>query len=148
MYYRILKCLRIGTPKTIIFPFVPNGKLTILGVPLFKHIIIKLQWAQILGHLKTLLFSIGTSEKFILIGVPIHKDIYGMFFGYFHISAPARIWIGQGDNARKGHFKTRSDKLGKGVGDSPPSWAVWGDRGVALKQSLWYFSEWNYCFPV
>ena len=41
-------------------------------------------------------------------------------------SAPARIRIGQGDNARKGHFKTQSDKLGKGVGDSPPSWAVLG----------------------
>ena len=31
-----LKCLSIGTPKTINFPFVP------IGVPIFKHIIIKL----------------------------------------------------------------------------------------------------------
>ena len=31
-------CLRIGTPKTINFPFVPNGKLNILGVPIFTHI--------------------------------------------------------------------------------------------------------------
>ena len=32
--------LSIGTPKTINFPFVPNGKLTVLGVPLFEHIMI------------------------------------------------------------------------------------------------------------
>ena len=32
-----LKCLRIGTPKTINFPFVPNGKLMMIGVPIFKH---------------------------------------------------------------------------------------------------------------
>ena len=34
-----LKCLNIGTPKAINFPFVPNGKLMILGVPIFEHII-------------------------------------------------------------------------------------------------------------
>ena len=22
------------------------------------------------------------------------------------------------------------------------------DQGVALKQGLWYFSEWKYCFPM
>ena len=32
------KCLSIGTPKTSNFPFVPNGKLLVLGVPIFKHI--------------------------------------------------------------------------------------------------------------
>ena len=37
-----LKCLSIGTPKTINFPFVPNGKLMVLDVPIFWHIIIKL----------------------------------------------------------------------------------------------------------
>ena len=26
-----LKCLNIGTPKTINFPFVPNGKLMVFG---------------------------------------------------------------------------------------------------------------------
>ena len=31
-------CLSIGTPKTINFHFVPNGKLMFLGVPVFKHI--------------------------------------------------------------------------------------------------------------
>ena len=30
-------CLNIGTPKTIIIPFVPNGKLMVLAVPIFKH---------------------------------------------------------------------------------------------------------------
>ena len=38
----ILKCLSIGTPKAIFFPFVPNGKLLALGVPIFEHIIIRL----------------------------------------------------------------------------------------------------------
>ena len=33
-----LKCLSIGTPTTINFPFIPNGKLMVLGVPLFEHI--------------------------------------------------------------------------------------------------------------
>ena len=30
-----LKCLSIGTPKTINFPFVPNGKLMVLDVSIF-----------------------------------------------------------------------------------------------------------------
>ena len=30
-------CLNIGTPKTINFPFVPNGKFMVLGVPILKH---------------------------------------------------------------------------------------------------------------
>ena len=30
-----LMCLSIGTPKIINFPFVPNGKFIILGVPKF-----------------------------------------------------------------------------------------------------------------
>ena len=38
-----LKCLSIGTPKTINFPFVSNEKLMFfLGVPVFKHIIMRL----------------------------------------------------------------------------------------------------------
>ena len=37
-----LKCLSIETPKTFNFPFVPNGKLVVLGVPIFEHIIIRL----------------------------------------------------------------------------------------------------------
>ena len=31
-----LICLSIGIPKTINFPFVPNGKLIVLGVSIFK----------------------------------------------------------------------------------------------------------------
>ena len=38
--YYTLKCLSIGTPKTINFPFVPNGKLMVLGFSIFEHIII------------------------------------------------------------------------------------------------------------
>ena len=37
-----LKCLSIGTPNTTIFPFVPNGKRWLLGVPIFEDIIIRL----------------------------------------------------------------------------------------------------------
>ena len=33
-----LKCLSIGTPKPINFPFVPNGKLMFLGDTIFKYI--------------------------------------------------------------------------------------------------------------
>ena len=32
-----LKCLSIGTPKTINFPFVSNGKLKFLDVPILKY---------------------------------------------------------------------------------------------------------------
>ena len=31
-----LKCLSIGTPKIINFPFDPNGKLLILGAPIIS----------------------------------------------------------------------------------------------------------------
>ena len=37
-----LKCLSIGTPKVIHFPFVSNEKLMFLGVPIFKHITMRL----------------------------------------------------------------------------------------------------------
>ena len=30
--------LGIGTPKTIKFLLIPNGKFMVLGVPIFKHI--------------------------------------------------------------------------------------------------------------
>ena len=36
-----LKCLSIGTPKAINFPFVTNEKLMFLGVPVFKHIVMR-----------------------------------------------------------------------------------------------------------
>ena len=37
-----LKCLSIGTPNIINFPFVSNRKLMFLGVPIFKHIVLRL----------------------------------------------------------------------------------------------------------
>ena len=37
-----LKCLSIGTPKAINFPFVSNEKLMFLGVPVFKHVVMRL----------------------------------------------------------------------------------------------------------
>ena len=33
-----IKCFNIGILKTTNFPFVPNGKLMVLNVPVFKHI--------------------------------------------------------------------------------------------------------------
>ena len=65
-----LKCSSIGTPKIINFPFVPNGKLMILGVPIFEHIIIRLKSAKILGHLKIMNFPFGTNGKFITFRCP------------------------------------------------------------------------------
>ena len=63
----ILKCLSIGTPKTINFPFVPNGKLMVLSVPIFELIGIRLKCAQILGHLKVINFTFRTNENFIIL---------------------------------------------------------------------------------
>ena len=65
-----LKCLNIGTPKTINFPFVPNGKLIILGVSIFEHLIIRLKYAHIVGHLKIINFTFGTIGKFIAFRCP------------------------------------------------------------------------------
>ena len=65
-----LKCLSIGTPKIINFPFVSNGKLMFLGVPIFKHIVMRLYSALILGHLKIMNFPFGTNGKFIIFRCP------------------------------------------------------------------------------
>ena len=43
--------LNFGTPKTINFPFVSNGKLMVLGVPTFKR------------HLKPLIFILSQMEN-------------------------------------------------------------------------------------
>ena len=48
-----------------------------LGVPIFKHIIIKLQCAQILGHQKIINFPFGTNGKFIIFKCPNTKAHYG-----------------------------------------------------------------------
>ena len=65
-----LKCLRIGTPKTVYFPFVPNGKLMVLGVPIFMHIIIRLSCALILGNLKINNFAFEEKGQFITFRCP------------------------------------------------------------------------------
>ena len=44
-------CLNIGTPKIINFPFGTNGKLSILGVPIFKHIRVPFSKLVLLGIL-------------------------------------------------------------------------------------------------
>ena len=43
-------------------------------------------------------------------------------------SAPARIWIGQGDNAHKRALYTMQQD-GNGVGDFPPTWAAMEGEG-------------------
>ena len=42
--HNTLKCLSVGTPKTINFPFVPIGNLMVLDVPIYKHFINRLFW--------------------------------------------------------------------------------------------------------
>ena len=34
-------CLNMGMPKTINFPFGTNGKLTVLGVSVFRHMVLE-----------------------------------------------------------------------------------------------------------
>ena len=59
-----LKCLSIGTPKTINFPFVSNEKLMIF------------RCSNIQAHyLKMVNFPFGTNGKFIILDVPILKHI-------------------------------------------------------------------------
>ena len=68
-----LKCLNIGTLKTINFPFVPNGKLIIFKCPkIWAHcsLIIKCSntWTP-----KIINFPFGTNGKLMVFGVPIFK---------------------------------------------------------------------------
>ena len=48
-----------------------------LGVPIFKPIIIRLYFAQILGHLKMMNFLFGTNGKFIVFRCPNTLAHYG-----------------------------------------------------------------------
>ena len=57
-----LKCLSIGTPKAINFPFVSNEKLMFYRCP---SIVMRLESTLILGHLKIMNFPFGTNGKFI-----------------------------------------------------------------------------------
>ena len=49
-YQHTLKCLSIWTPKTINFLFGTNGKLMVLGVPVFEHISVKCNVRQFYGN--------------------------------------------------------------------------------------------------
>ena len=82
-----LKCLSIGTPKIInlIFHLPQMENSWFLRVPIFKHIIMRLYSALVLGHLKIMNFPFGTNGKFIFhleqmenllfLGVPILNHI-------------------------------------------------------------------------
>ena len=37
---QVIKLSSIGTPKTVNFLFVPNGKLMVFGVPMFKLFVV------------------------------------------------------------------------------------------------------------
>ena len=56
-------CLSIGTPKIINFPFVPNGKFIVLGVPKSRHITLIHKYASVWVHLKTIDYTFGTNGK-------------------------------------------------------------------------------------
>ena len=61
-------CLSIGAPKIIYFPFVPNEKIIILGLPRFGHIphIMCLN----IGTPKNHHFPFGPNGKVVVLGVP------------------------------------------------------------------------------
>ena len=61
-----LNCLSIGTPKTIDFPFVQNGKLMVSDVPIFE---------QSTGTPKTINFPFVPNGKLMVLGVPIFEHI-------------------------------------------------------------------------
>ena len=58
-----LKCISIGTPKAINYPFVSNEKLMFLGVPVFKHIVMRLLIYLNFGTSKNNEFSIWNKWK-------------------------------------------------------------------------------------
>ena len=52
-----------------------NDGYKVSRYPIFKHIIIRLECAKILGHLKIINFPFGTNRKLIILGNPILKHI-------------------------------------------------------------------------
>ena len=50
----------------------------LVGVPIFKHIIIRLKYAHTLGHLKLINFPFGTNGKFIIFRRPNTSAYYGI----------------------------------------------------------------------
>ena len=80
--------LMYGTPKTINFPFVSNGKLTVLDVPIFKQIINEALIYLNFGTSKILNFPFGTNGNLLFLSVPIPKHI--------RVSRLIRVHIGVG----------------------------------------------------
>ena len=65
-----LKCLSIGTPKTINLPFVSNEKLMIFRCFNIQEHDNEAVIYLILGHLKMMNFPFGTNGKFIIFRCP------------------------------------------------------------------------------
>ena len=70
-----LKCLSIGTPKTINFPFVSNGKLMVFRCPNIQTHYNEAVFYLNFGTPKNNEFSILEHGKFIILGVLILKHI-------------------------------------------------------------------------
>ena len=70
-----LKCLSIGTPKTINFPFVSNGKLMVFRCPNIQAHYNEAAIYLNFGTPKNNEFSIWNKWKLIILGVPILKHI-------------------------------------------------------------------------
>ena len=65
-----LKCLSIGTPKTISFLFVSNGKLIIFMCPNIQVYYNKAVFYLNFGTPKKMNFPFGTNGKFIIFRCP------------------------------------------------------------------------------
>ena len=68
-----LKCLSIGTPKTVNFPFVSNGKLMVFRCPNIQVHYNEAVVYQIFGTSKIMNFSFGTNGKYIIFRCPNTK---------------------------------------------------------------------------
>ena len=75
-------CLNIGTPKNINFPFETNGKLKILGVPIFKHFVRLLDtysnYFRCVNYLK--LYNIMLQVLYNLFNLETEKKVLFVFF--------------------------------------------------------------------
>ena len=68
-----VKCLSIGTQKTINFPFAPKVKLIIFRYPkIWAHYSLITMCSNI-GTPKNINFPFGTNGKLMVLGLPIHK---------------------------------------------------------------------------
>ena len=66
-------CLSIGTPKIIIFSFVPNGKLIIFRYPsIWAYYSLIIMFLNT-GTSKNCHFPFGTNGEVVVLGVPILK---------------------------------------------------------------------------